>query len=56
LASAAFELFKLHFEEPFDINDGEFKLPLTTTDNKENATLEFQVFKPKFGIPPLRKV
>ncbi|KAJ3315174.1 hypothetical protein HDV04_004315 [Boothiomyces sp. JEL0838] len=54
LASGQFEIFKYHFKEPFDVNDGNQSI---TFDGEiiGKPTLLLKIYKPKFGRPIPKK-
>jgi hypothetical protein len=55
IGTAEFELFKLHFSQPFDINDGPMTIQFVKNDSNV-AKLLLRIYKPKFGPPSINKV
>jgi hypothetical protein len=63
IGRATIDLFKFHFKEAFDINDGVWKVPLRLLPTAfssldtipQNAFIGIIIYKPKFGTPPLQK-
>ncbi|KAJ3261338.1 Coiled-coil domain-containing protein 17 [Boothiomyces macroporosus] len=54
LASGQFEIFKYHFKEPFDINDGNQSISFDG-EIIGKPTLLLKIYKPKFGRPVPKK-
>jgi hypothetical protein len=54
VAASEFELFKFHFSNPFDINDGMHVLELQKS-GVVVGKLHLRIYKPKFGAPALSK-
>ncbi|KAI8895716.1 hypothetical protein BC833DRAFT_600212 [Globomyces pollinis-pini] len=50
------QVFKFHFSEPFDINDGNQFLPIEMVNPALGSpTINFRIYKPKFGHPNIKK-
>ncbi|KAJ3359468.1 Coiled-coil domain-containing protein 17 [Kappamyces sp. JEL0680] len=62
---APVDLFKLHFQEAYDINDGAWRLPIQLSDpvfarsgaggNSREPFIHVRIYKPKFGAPTLQR-